>query len=342
MGVGLLSATARKSLVEWFRRCGRDLPWRKSRDPYAIAVSEFMLQQTRVSAVLDFYLRWMEKFPTVQELAAASEHDVLSLWQGLGYYSRARNLHRLARCVVENHGGIFPRDPGLLRALPGVGEYTASAICAFAFDQAAPVIDANVARVLARWSDCRLPVDSAAGRDFLRELASDLQPDEAAGFGPCEWNSAVMELGALLCTSGRPDCLLCPVRSECLAGDPSALPVKKPRASTTAIEENRALILHRRRLWLEKSGGPRWRGLWILPELCNGIADGVQPLCKMVYPITRYRVTMNVILLRSVPQSLREKLEPHDLKEWEALPLAAPHRRAVAHGLELVHSAGHA
>jgi A/G-specific adenine glycosylase len=329
----------RTALLEWFRHHGRDLPWRHTCDPYAITVSEFMLQQTRVSVVVDYFQRWMKRFPTVEILAAAAETEVLSLWQGLGYYSRARNLQKLARVIVRDHGGKFPHDLAALRRLPGIGAYTASAIRAFAFDLPAPVVDANVARVLSRWADFRDPVDTATGRSFLEEFCRCHQPE---GSGAREWNSAVMELGALLCSSGVPDCLLCPVRSGCRAVNPRELPRKRPRAATTHLVEQRALILRGGRVWLLHSEGPRWRGLWLLPAWEEGDAGPLPTLCTVVYPITRYRVRMEVKLMRSVPVSWQGVLRSHRIEALAELPMAAPHRRAVARGLELVHSAAYA
>lgn len=316
------------NLIRWFREQGRDLPWRRTQDPYAIAVSEFMLQQTRVSAVIPYFARWMQLFPTVEALATASEEAVLGIWQGLGYYSRARNLHRLAQTIQEKFDGVFPREIGVLRSLPGVGEYTAAAILAFAFDLPAPVIDANIARVLSRWWNYQESIDTAKGKAFLQKSALDLQSQNISSR---EWNSAIMELGALLCTSGSPDCLLCPVRSSCQALTPQTLPRKAPRIATTRLEEQRAFILKDGQLWLEQSVGPRWRGLWILP-LCNTKTYS-PPLAREIYSITRYHVTMEIYL---ETQPFKKSLYPHALDKWADLPIAAPHRRAIALALTLV------
>ncbi|MFM8807884.1 MAG: A/G-specific adenine glycosylase, partial [Chthoniobacterales bacterium] len=203
----------RNRLCAWFRRHGRDLPWRRTRDPYAILVSEMMLQQTTVAAVVPYFERWMKRFPTVQKLAAAKESEVLALWQGLGYYRRARSLHAAATKVGRDMGGVFPRDYDGLRSLPGVGDYTAQAVRAFAFDESVPVLDANVIRVVARLFDIRTPVDTAKGLAKVRGKLEELLPAK----GGHEFASAMMELGALVCRAGRPDCLLCPVKSFCAA-----------------------------------------------------------------------------------------------------------------------------
>lgn len=339
MSPRILPPKGRQALVNWFRRCGRDLPWRRTQDPYAVLVSEFMLQQTRVSVVVDYYNRWMARFPDVASLAMASEQDVLSIWQGLGYYSRARNLHHLAKAIHDGRDGIFPVELDELRKLPGVGDYTAAAVRAFAHNLPAPVVDANVARVLARWANFSSSVDTRDGKNFLTAAASAHQPGGNDAWGPGEWNSSVMELGALLCTSGEPDCLLCPVRKWCRAVQPASLPVKSPRAATTALNERRIFIARQDSIWLQKSTGPRWRGLWILPEWPAGEPCAFKTLCSVVYPITRYKVTMEVVFSKSVPGMLRELVVKHPLETLADLPLAAPHRRAVAQAMEVVHSA---
>ena len=262
-------------LSRWFLENGRDLPWRKTRDPYAVCVSEFMLQQTRVDTVIPYYEKWMTAFPDVFRLAEADEEPVLSLWQGLGYYSRARNLHRLAKVLVERHGGEFPGDADALRALPGVGEYTAAAIRAFAFDLPAPVLDANIERVLARLLNFREPINTAAGKKALRDAATALQPPRDARI----WNSALMELGALICKAGAPDCLLCPVAALCKATAPELLPVKPPRPKTIIVHEARALVIFKGKIHLEQSHGPRWKGMWILPLIDP--PPGAKPLATM-------------------------------------------------------------
>ncbi len=327
------AAGRRAELVAWYRGHGRDLPWRRRTDAYAVLVSEFMCQQTTVAAVIPYFERWMAAFPTVRALAEADEESVLGLWQGLGYYSRARNLHRAARAVVERHGGEVPDDWDALRALPGVGEYTAGAVVAFAFDRPAPVVDANVARVLARWMDLREPVDSTAGRVALREAARALQPE---GAGAREINSAVMELGALVCKPRAPLCLACPVRGGCRATEPELLPVKRPRAAVTEVTERRAFVVDTAGLHLLRSTG-RWRGMWILPET----AAGGEIAHVERYPITRYRVRMEVV--RQSPAEW-SGLRAFGWDEVPSIPIPSPHRRAiealVAKG-RAVHREGH-
>jgi A/G-specific adenine glycosylase len=212
---GLSSETLafRRRLLCWFRRHGRDLPWRRTRDPYRVAVSEFMLQQTQVSRVEAYYHRFLDRFPDVHALAAAPPEAVREAWQGLGYYRRAHNLHRLARTVAE--AGDFPRDLDALRALPGVGRYTAGAIACFAFERAAPAVDTNVERVIRRAFHPRLGRTAADARRVW-DTAGRLVPRA----GPAAWafNQGIMELGALVCTARVARCGECPVRGACRTG----------------------------------------------------------------------------------------------------------------------------
>src|SRR5690349_290638 len=182
----------RRQLLGWFRKSGRDLPWRRTRDPYAVMVSEFMLQQTQVASVIPYYHRWLERFPTFKALALSSETDVLRAWQGLGYYARARNLHAAAKYVLENFGGRLPANPAKIAMLSGVGRYTAGAIASFAFDLPQPIVDANIARVLARLTNWRRPIDCTRGRDHLWDIATTLLPPKSGR----AYNSALMDLGA--------------------------------------------------------------------------------------------------------------------------------------------------
>lgn len=210
----------KRALLKWFRANGRDLPWRATRDPYRVAVSEFMLQQTQVSRVLDYYPRFLRRFPTVQVLARSRPRAVREAWEGLGYYRRAENLHRLARAVVRDYGGAIPADPDALAALPGVGRYTAGAIATFAYQRRAAAVDTNVARVLRRvfWAG-RQPADRRAGGPTDRamwDLAKRLLPRSKAV--AWEFNQALMDLGARICVARKPRCAECPVKSACRTG----------------------------------------------------------------------------------------------------------------------------
>jgi A/G-specific adenine glycosylase len=215
MARSLAHATAfRRRLLRWFRRHGRDLPWRRTRDPYHVTVAEFMLQQTQVSRVEPYYHRFLERYPTIESLAAARPRMVRESWEGLGYYRRATNLHRLARAVVGGHAGIIPKDPLVLRKLPGVGRYTAGAIASFAFERPAAAVDTNVARVLRRAFHPRAPKKALDMR--LWATAEEILPRR----GKTAWafNQAIMELGALICTARVARCGECPVRLACATG----------------------------------------------------------------------------------------------------------------------------
>ncbi len=315
----------RERLRAWFRRHGRDLPWRRTRDPYAILVSEMMLQQTTVAAVVPYYERWMKRFPAVGELAAAEESEVLALWQGLGYYRRARNLHAAAKVVAQDLAGNFPRDYEGLRSLPGVGDYTAQAVRAFAYDEAVPVLDANVIRVVARLFEIRTPVDSAKGLVRVREKLEELLPTK----GGHEFVSAVMELGALVCRAGRPDCLLCPVKEFCAAKNPEKLPVKAPKAPVQQRTEYAAWVFEGEKVILQQSTGRRWVGLWRLPPLDAEPVGG--PVAELTYSIVRERVTLRVH--RTPKRTLAASGEPREafsFSDLERVAIPSPHRRAIA------------
>lgn len=326
----------RRRLITWFKKQGRVLPWRKTRDPYAILISEVMLQQTQVATVIDYFERWLKRFPDFKTLAAAPEADVLHAWQGLGYYSRARNLHRTAKIVMEKHNGIFPEELDAIRALPGIGRYTAGAVAAFAFGQPTPIVDANIARVLARLYDLRRPVDTAAGAAALWSLAENLQPaGDARNF-----NEALMELGALVCLPRRPGCGACPVRAFCRVKNPEVLPVKKPRQKAIRVEESCAFILAKGKLLLEQETGRKWRGLWTMPGVeKREMADGKWQsgsseseirkrdlLIQLEYPFTHHRVTLSVFS-QAAPKRAGAGQRWFSLDALPAMP--NPHRRAV-------------
>ena len=252
-------------LLDWYAREGRDLPWRRTRDPYRIWLSEVILQQTRVAQGTEYYLRFTERFPDVASLAAAPEDEVLKLWQGLGYYSRARNLHAAARQVVERFGGRFPVALEEVRSLRGVGDYTAAAICSAAYDAPCAVVDGNVYRVLARLFDLDAPIDSTAGKRAFAELAQ-LQLDTAH---PGRYNQAIMDFGALRCIPSSPRCEACPLAGRCLAlaaGTVAARPVKQ---SKTKVRDRWFNYLHissgDRTLLRRRERRDIWQGLYEFP-----------------------------------------------------------------------------
>ena len=204
----------RRRLIRWFRRHGRDLPWRRTRDPYHVIVSEFMLQQTQVSRVQPYYHRFLERYPSLEALARAGSTRVRESWAGLGYYRRAENLHRLAREVVQEHGGTIPSDPDALRQLPGVGRYTAGAVASFAFERSAPAVDTNVARVIRRAFHPRCSSKALTSR--IWQTAELIVPKH--GKSAWAFNQGIMELGALICTARVAKCGECPVRPVCVTG----------------------------------------------------------------------------------------------------------------------------
>ena len=221
--------TFRHALLAWYEAHRREMPWRGSPDPYAVWISEIMLQQTRVDQVRPYYDRFMNRFPTVEDLGEATLEEVLKTWEGMGYYARARNLHRAARLVAAEHGGKIPDDPARISALPGIGPYTAAAILSIAYGRDFPVVDGNVVRVLSRLFHLTDDPAAAVAKTRLNGLAERLLVKGRAG----DFNQAMMELGATVCTPRRPGCGACPVRSLCLARqvlpDPSVLPRKRPR-----------------------------------------------------------------------------------------------------------------
>lgn len=313
----------RQKLARWFQQHGRDLPWRRTHDPYAILVSEFMLQQTQVVTVLDYYARWLVRFPDFAALAAASEADVLHVWQGLGYYARARNLHRAAQHVAAQYSGRLPDDLAAIAALPGVGRYTAGAVATFAFDQATPIIDANIARVIARLINLQEPIDTKHGSEILWQTAEELLPEKSGRLH----NSALMELGALLCTPRAPQCLICPIREHCRAENPESLPRKKPRPKTIALAEDCAWIVRDGQLLLEQQTGSRWKGLWKLPKL-GAPNPRHRLLLAFDYPFTNHRVTLSVYTAEA-PALIHASHQWVPLDKFESVALAAPHKRAI-------------
>jgi len=321
-------------LVTWFGHNARDYPWRRTRDPYAILIAEVMLQQTQIPTVLDrgFYACWLTRFPDFPSLAAAQEEEVLKAWEGLGYYRRARNLHRLAQEVMEQHNGVFPQDPAAILALPGVGPYTAGAVASFAFGLAEPIVDGNIARVLSRIYNDATPVDSTAGSKLLWERARELvrTTDD-----PRSLNSALMELGQTHCTPTKPACELCPVRSHCRTTDPASLPVKHARAEITAVTERVVFLRTSAGVLLELETGKRRTGLWKLPALPASHAENPPPvLLRTQYGITRYKVTLWVHESPAQPTAWPDTHRIIPLAELEAIPMPAPYRRALRELLE--------
>ena len=321
----------RSALTGWFTKSARDFPWRRTSDPYSVLVSELMLQQTRVETVLKrgFYERWLARFPTVQKLAEAADDELLKAWEGLGYYRRAQHLRAAARVIVEKHGGEFPRSWVDIRALPGVGNYTAGAVAAFAYGEPAAMVDGNVGRVLSRLFDYQEPVDGAAGKKQLEAWSRSLVDPLHAR----EFQGGMMELGQTICARQSPACSHCPVARFCQVRNPEELPVKKEAVKIERVDEWVLWMRQGSRVYLERETGSRRKGLWRLPVLSS--APGGEVILRIRYPITRYQVTMHV--LRASIRDLRERTggtwfgEP----DLAAVALASPDRRAVERLLKL-------
>jgi A/G-specific adenine glycosylase len=312
----------RRALVNWYRRNGRKLPWRETRDPYAILVSEVMLQQTQVATVIAYYNEWLRRFPDFVSLARASENAVLHAWQGLGYYVRARNLHAIARAVVDQGHGHFPRSVEQMQQMPGIGKYTAHAVASFAFNQSLPIVEANTARVLTRLFDFRKPIDSAPTSKRLWQNAAMLVPKTKALL----YNSALIDLGALICVSRQPKCGICPVREFCSAKDPQTLPVRKSRPRIKRLTEKHAFVVRQGEILLEQSAA-RWRGMWILPPL-QTVPANQQPIYESVFPFTNHRVALNVFARRQ--QKIGGRLQRWiRINSLASIPIPSPHRRAL-------------
>jgi A/G-specific adenine glycosylase len=312
----------RSALLRWYRKHGRDLPWRRTRDPYAILVSELMLQQTQVATVLPYFSQWLRRFPDFNVLARARESQVLRAWQGLGYYARARNLQATARLVQTRYRGVFPRDVAEMNALPGIGRYTANAVASFAFDQSVPVVEANIARVIARVFDEREPIDSAAGREKIWQLASGLLPAGSSA----DHNSALMDLGALICRPRKPKCGICPVNKFCRATSPERLPVRGPGPRTKRLVESHTFVVRQSKILLQQST-KRWRGMWVLPQFKTKLRAGA-PVHVSIFPFTHHRVALQIFsqrLQRIDPRSQRW----FPIRELDSIPIPSPHRRAI-------------
>jgi A/G-specific adenine glycosylase len=303
----------RAALRAWFDKNGKDYPWRRTRQPYAVLVSEVMLQQTQIATVLGrgFYTRFLERFPDVASLAAAEDDPLLKAWEGLGYYRRARLLRESARAVIARHGGEFPSDPAALLALPGIGRYTAGALLSFAFEIPAPLVDGNVARVLTRLFDHAAPIDAGPTLKWLWDIAGQLlDPDH-----PRAYNSALMELGQTHCRPGLPDCLACPVAAFCRTREPAALPVKAKRQTLEALDEHAIHALRDGEILLARQGKGRREGMWRLPLRDPALLVGLPPRHRRKYGITRYRVTLH---LHDCPPE-HPAARPGEGEEWVAL-----------------------
>ena len=256
----------RRRLLAWYDIHARDLPWRRNRDPYAVWLSEIMLQQTQVGAVKAYFERFIEALPTIESLAKADEHEVLRLWEGLGYYRRARQLHQAAKIIAAEHGGRFPSDPDTVRHLPGIGRYTAGAILSIAFDAHEPILEANTLRLFARLLAYPNDPRATEGQRILWAMAEAVLPRNDCG----RFNQALMDLGSMLCTVRSPQCETCPLAMLCRAnqqGRQQQIPLPKGKREFESVREAAVVIRRRNRILLLRwPEGRRWAGLWDFPR----------------------------------------------------------------------------
>ena len=354
------------ALLAWFAAARRTLPWRETYDPYAVWIAEIMLQQTQVDTALPYYRRWMERFPSVAAVADAPLESVLKAWEGLGYYSRARNLHRAAHALVESHGGRIPGGLDALRALPGIGAYSAGAIASIAFNQPVPLVDGNVSRILSRLLALDCDVRQPQGRALVWSAAERLVSGALhSGGQPRDCNEALMELGALVCRPRAPQCLLCPWQADCRArqlGNPEAFP-RRPVRKARPVRRGVMLLAQcpaqpSGPAWLVRRRPPRgvWGGLWEFPwverqadeesaaALCAALlaeagepaaGEPATPLGHISHGLTHFQLELDCLLL-VLPGARSTSAEPGHPLRWAtsgdlaALPLARLSHKALA------------
>ncbi|MBC8872991.1 MAG: A/G-specific adenine glycosylase [Planctomycetes bacterium] len=339
----------RRRILSWFRRHARDLPWRKTRDPYHIWISEIMLQQTQVVTVVDYFRRFLQAFPTIAGLARANEERVLRLWEGLGYYRRARQLHKAASIIVDEHDGVFPRDMETIRSLPGIGRYTAGAIASIAWDARQPILEANTTRVFSRLLAYRDDPTRSLGQKLLWGMAESLLPRKNAG----AFNQALMELGSEICMPRRPLCDQCPIGDLCptnAMGLQESIPASKKKTAYEDVTEAAVVVRRRDKVLLRRCGdGERWSGLWDFPrfrivasrgealhqeleakvaELTGLDVETDRKLATIRHGVTRFRITLLCHEARCVRGRLRGEnmrwVKPEQLKDY---PLSVTGRK---------------
>ena len=343
----------RQRLRSWYRKHARTLPWRTDPDPYRVWISEIMLQQTQVATVVDYYHRFLKRFPDLNTLADADEQEVLRLWEGLGYYRRARQLHRAAIEIVKQHDGVFPSDRASLLALPGIGRYTAGAILSIAFGQREPILEANTIRLLSRLLLLREETTRSDSQRRLWELAELLLPAKDLG----SFNQALMELGSLVCTPQNPACYECPIQEICPAfeqGLQETIPVMAAKQAITAVREAAVIIRDKSCVLLRQcSPQERWAGLWDFPRfeirhqrgqaLARELQENVFQLtglqvttsdCLKVikHSVTRYRITLScyqgqLVSRDASKDELADRAQWVPITELEDYPLSVTGRK---------------
>jgi len=350
-----------QQLLDWFTACGRDLPWRRTYLPYHIWISEIMLQQTQMERAIIYFQRWTERFPDITSVARASEGEVLRVWEGLGYYSRARNIHKTARILVTYHNGLLPADHRLLRTLPGIGPYTAGAIMSLAFNQEFPAVDANIERLFSRIFNLTESVKENKIKTFIWQTARDLIPTANAR----NFNQALMELGALVCTPKNPACRRCPLNSLCEAsrlGVARERPILPPNKKIIRIEMATGVLIHREKVFIQKRPAYGvWANLWEFPggrlepeespeaavvreffEETELVIQCLDKIRVVKHNYTRYRVFLHCYACELHDGQSIPRLHAAQEYRWiarEALDdfaFPAPHRRLI----EIMRSAG--
>ncbi len=346
--------TLSESLLDWFHIHKKPLPWRENNEPYRIWVSEVMLQQTQRDRVGAYFLRFLARYPDVASLAAAEEDELLKLWEGLGYYSRARNLRKAARIILEEHGGAFPRRREDALALPGVGRYTAGAVLSIAHNLPEPIVDANVERVFARVFDLDAPVKDKGVRNFLWDKARELIPEGRAR----EFNQAVMELGSLICLSRKPRCDVCPIQPHCEAHRLDIVlerPVPAKAKEFIPLEVATGVLVHQGRVFVQKRPAEGvWAGLWEFPggriepgespeqavareymEETELAVTGLEKIAVVRHGYTKYRVALHCYFCALADARREPVLHAAQESRWVApgelagLALPAGHRKLL-------------
>lgn len=322
------------TLVDWFEQVAKPYPWRQTTDPWAILISEIMLQQTQVATVLNkgFFVNFLKQFPSPKELAVASEAEILSAWEGLGYYRRVRNLQKAAIAICDQHHGIFPKQHSKILDLPGVGRYTAGAVASFAYDDPQPIVDANVARIFSRLFDYQERIDTGKGTKQLWEWAQTLlSPDK-----PRSYNSALMEHGQQTCTNKSPKCQTCVISHYCHTNHPEKLPMKKSAKQTLLIDEFALFAIHPEKgvLLEQESAKNRRAGMWRLPLRSHLQTEPLPLLLKTSYAITHHKVTLRIY--QTDPKKIPDAEHPNELiQQWHSLtklpdlPMPSPFRKAL-------------
>ena len=323
-------------LIDWFQSESKTYPWRETTDPWHILISEVMLQQTQVSTVLNknFFTKFTEQFPTPASISSASEQEILSAWEGLGYYRRVRNLQKAAIAICEQHDGIFPRDYNSILALPGIGKYTAGAVSSFAFDSPQPIVDANVARIFSRLFDFQERIDSSAGQKQLWLWAEKLLSHD----NPRSYNSALLELGQQVCSNKSPKCEICVLKPFCTTTNPESLPLKKSAKKTVLVDEFALFSIdNQKRILLQQEASEKRRaGMWKLPLREPSEIENLPLLNKSSYAITHHKVMLRVYQASDENISTKPNRETegvtekwHYIKDLTEIPMPSPFRKVL-------------